>query len=260
MHCEWVLLADVKSHTHPGFKALSCSYFTLPPWCIKPLKIVFDLLNLKKDWTDACIYKQFFMEIRDRYRDYILVYTDGSWDSNAVASATVFPSNCVSIRLPDSPSVFSAEVWPIIKASDEIETLDASKFIIFTYSLSCLPNFTQYEAWPSLNWAGDTNAFYPLPIVLCWLPGHVGISGNEKPDLAVKPALDLYHTKVGIPYSDFKFDINQYIFSTWQDDWNGALLNKLHFIKPVLGDWQSSYWWGRRDEVMLCHAHIGHTF
>ena len=47
------------------------SYFILPPWCIKPPKIVLDLVHLKKDRTDASIYQQLFMEIRDRYRDYL---------------------------------------------------------------------------------------------------------------------------------------------------------------------------------------------
>ena len=54
------------------------SYFMLPPWCIKPPKIVLDLVHLKKDRTDASVYQQLFMEIRDRYRENIPVYTDGS--------------------------------------------------------------------------------------------------------------------------------------------------------------------------------------
>ena len=58
---------------------------------------------------------------------------------------------------------------------------------------------------------------------------------------------------------DFKHHINQYILSTWQDDWNGAVMNKLHSIKPVLGDWQSSYRRCRKDEVVLCRARIGHS-
>ena len=32
------------------------SYFILPPWCIKPPKILLDLVHLKKDRTDASIY------------------------------------------------------------------------------------------------------------------------------------------------------------------------------------------------------------
>ena len=110
------------------------SYFISPPWCIKPRKIVLDLVHLKKDRTDASIYQQLFMEIRDRYRDYIPVYTDGSRDGNAVACAC--PSNTViSMRLPDSAFVFTAEVWAIIKALEQIKDSNASKYIVFTDSL-----------------------------------------------------------------------------------------------------------------------------
>ena len=79
------------------------------------------------------------MEIRDRYRDHIPVYTDGSRDGNAVTCATVYPSyTVISMRLPDSASVFTAEVWAIIKALEQIKISTASKYIVFTDSLSCL--------------------------------------------------------------------------------------------------------------------------
>ena len=107
-------------------------YFIVPPWCIKPPKIVLDLVHLKNDQTDASIYQQLFMEIRDGYRDYIPVYTDGSRDGNTVACATVFPSNTIIfIRLSDSASVFTAEVWAIIKALEQIKDSNASKYIVF---------------------------------------------------------------------------------------------------------------------------------
>ena len=35
--------------------------------------------------------------------------------------------------------------------------------------------------------------------------------------------------------------------------------NKLCSVKPVLGDWQSSYRWCRKDEIVLYCVHIGHT-
>ena len=60
-----------------------------------------NLVYLKKDRTDASIYQQLFKEIRNRYRDYTPVYTDGSRDGNYVACAAVFPSDTViSVRLP----------------------------------------------------------------------------------------------------------------------------------------------------------------
>ena len=115
------------------------SYFVLPPWYIKPPKTVLDLVHLKKDHTDASVYQQLFMEIRDRYRDHIPVDTDGSRVGNYLACATVFPPNTViSMRLPDSASIFTAEIWAIIKALEEKKYSVASKYIVFTESLSCL--------------------------------------------------------------------------------------------------------------------------
>ena len=102
-------------------------------------KIVLDLVHLKKDRIYASIYQQLFMEIRDMYRDHIPVYTDGSRDGEYVACAIVFPSDTViSMRIPDSASIFMAEVWAIVKALEEIKDSVASKYIIFTDSLSCL--------------------------------------------------------------------------------------------------------------------------
>ena len=74
-----------------------------------------------------------------------------------------------------------------------------------------------------------------------------------------KCALDLPHAKVGVPYNYFKHCISQYILSTWQDDWNGAVANKIHSVNAVLGDWQSCYRRCRKDKIVLCRARIGHT-
>ena len=64
------------------------------------------------------------------------LFIHGSRDGNDVACATVFPSNTViSMRLPDSASVFTAEVWAIIKALEQIKDSNASKYIVFTDSL-----------------------------------------------------------------------------------------------------------------------------
>ena len=178
-----------------------------------------------------------------------------------MACATVFPSDTeLSMRLPDSASIFTAEIWAIIKALDEMKNASASKFIIFTDSLSCLQALLYIKREHPLigmvirkcvflNIAKKRHCFFGVP-------SH---TGNEKADLASKSALDLPCAKVGVPYTDFKYLISQYIFSTWQDDWNGAVVNKLHSVKPVLGDWQSSYRRCRKDEVVLCRARIGHT-
>ena len=45
----------------------------------------------------------------------------------------------------------------------------------------------------------------------------------------------------------------------WNRNPLSPILNKLHSVKPVLGDWQSSYRRCRKDEVVLCRTRIGHT-
>ena len=35
----------------------------------------------------------------------------------------------------------------------------------------------------------------------------------------------LRRVEAGVPYTEFKHHVSQYILSTWQDDWNGAVVN-----------------------------------
>ena len=53
--------------------------------------------------------------------------------------ATTFPSNItISMRLPDSASIFTAELWVVIKTLEQIKESIAFIFIIFTDSILCL--------------------------------------------------------------------------------------------------------------------------
>ena len=98
-------------------------------------------------------------------------------------------------------------------------------------------------------------------IILCWVPSHIGIRDNERADSAAKSALDLPHAKVGVQYNDFKHCINQYIFFPLSKVIGvvRSSFNKFHSVKLILGDWQSSYRWCRKDEVVLCRTYISHT-
>ena len=101
--------------------------------------------------------------------------------------------------------------------------------------------------------------FFLLLLFFFWVPSHIGIRDNERADSAGKTALCLPCAKVGVPYTDFKHCISQQILSTWQYDKNGAVANKLRSVKPVLGDWKSSYRRCRKDELVLCRTRIGYT-
>ena len=70
------------------------------------------------------------------------------------------PNTVISMRLPDSAFIFTAEIWAIIKALEEIKYSVASKYIVFYRLTFVSPSFTIYEAGTSLDWDGDTKFFF----------------------------------------------------------------------------------------------------
>ena len=217
------------------------------------MKIELDLVHLKKDRTDASIYQQLFMEIRDRYHGYIPVYTDGSWDGNSVACATVFPSNTIiSMRLPDSASIFTVEIWAIIKALEEIQNSVASQYIVFTDSLSCLQALQSMKLEHPL--IGMVICKVPFLILSKKILLALGVMKGQ----TLLPSLHWICLMPRLVYPIMILNtVSAHIF-VQLGKMNGMVRLRTSF---VLGDWQSSYRLCRKDEVVLCHTHthIGHT-
>ena len=97
-------------------------------------------------------------------------------------------------------------------------------------------------------------------VILCWLPSHMGISGNERADSAGKAALQKDVSNCLISYIDAYQYISQYVRDMWQREWDTAVNNKLHAIKPLTGEQPSAYRSIRRDEVVLSRLRLGHSY
>ena len=122
------------------------------------------------------------------------------------------------------------------------------------------------SAWLGSNKYQFLSHFFDSTSV--WKGGWNGVGGCGTP-VFPKPSqsgtygsstLNLPHANLGIPYTDLKHHINKYITLNWQDEWNDAGSNKLHSVKPVLEECQSSYKRSRRDDIILRHSHVGHLF
>ena len=99
-------------------------------------------------------------------------------------------------------------------------------------------------------------------IVFCWLPSHVGISGNEAADKAAKDALSLDILPFKGLFHDFKPLINSFIQNVWQQSWSDPANqnNKLVNIKPGLGEWLPGLQTNRREGIILARLRIGHSY
>ena len=96
-------------------------------------------------------------------------------------------------------------------------------------------------------------------IILCWVPSHVGIQGNESADQAAKEALNLEVTDMFIPHSDYKESINKYVVALWREYWSYQRDNKLFRIGATIGTTQPLEPTIREDTIIR-RLRMGHTY
>jgi len=141
----------------------------------------------------------------------------------------------ITRRLSSHASIFSAEALALTLALEIVETARDRNFWIFSDSLSCLQaiKFRQLQNPFILNILQKCHILtvtHDKIVQFCWIPSHVGISGNEKVDLAAKDAIQL------------------------------PISNNIKLPKPTLWKTKLHNITTRRDEVVLHRIRIGHTY
>jgi ribonuclease HI len=233
-----------------------------PPWLLQQPRVLFTLHDGKKSETHPSIFHNSYLELLSQFENYTKIYTDGSKDEDKAAAAFVSGKHTTKVRLPNGTSIFSAEIRAIDLALQYVASKRISNSIIFSDSLSVLQSLHNRKLENALLvniLVKHTELSTFHNIVYCWLPSHVGIKGNDKADRAAKMALLLEPTDFKTPYTDFKRCIKDCLRQKWQASWNDALNNKLHAIKPTLGEWTPSYRSVRREEVVIARIRLGHT-
>lgn len=159
-------------------------------WDFKPNIIDSSLRSMPKQNTNISIYKIKFCELKEKYRDYNFIYTDGSKNNSKGAYAITTETETIEIHAtPEFSTIFSIEIIAIYNAILHF-IHKVGKFAICSDSLSAIDAIQN-----------TSNEFYPNSIrqlliknqpkfIIIWIPGHSNIKGNETADKAAKNALD----------------------------------------------------------------------
>jgi ribonuclease HI len=204
-----------------------------------------------------------FYDLLDHYPGSRVFYTDVSKCENAVACASVSDNFQIQMRLPDSASIYTAELVAILYTLDFILSCEDDQFVIVCDSLSSIEAIGHFQISNPIVFRTlqKITALQELDknLILIWCPSHCGIQGNEVADNLAKQALSQSISNFKLPYTDFKNKIQRYCRSQWQSIWDDEFENKLHSIQPELGLWPQCYRGKRREEVVLARCRIGHT-
>ena len=236
-----------------------------PYWLLQPPEIDTSLSGEKKSNLHPSVLRSDFLALAERYPGYKHVYTDGSKCEAGVASAAISDDFQVSLRLPDTASIYTAELVAIYESLNLLSLRsDVDDILLLSDSLSCIMAVANFNI--------DHPYVFKIlqkctvlkengkDIVFMWCPSHIGIAGNEKADALAKQSVASAVCSIRIPFSDFRPGVGAHCRSLWQAQWDEEEANKLRALQPTVGVWPGFSRERRREEVVLSRARIGHTY
>jgi len=255
------------THTH---KCRGPTFQETPPWKNKRIQTDTTLTKtINKKTVNPEIQKLLTLSKIDEYNDSIRIYTDGSKFEDTTSAAVIVPEAGVRkvFRIADSSSVYAAELTAIKEAINWINTQpmhNNNKFTIFTDSLSSAQTIKSQRGTSrptlmiELNEA--INRLETRDVTVVWIPGHVGVRGNEEADAAAKEGLNLRNVNSTdyIEYSEMYSVIRKYSLQKWQktydDSTEGSFFKK---IEPTVSTKVKYADTPRGREVQITRLRLG---
>ena len=243
--------------------------------CIRPMYAIqnpnvnLELASHPKTNTSTQVFQQLFYRIKHlKYQGYTCIYTDGSKSSRGVGAAAVSDAVPCVASLPKESSIYFAEIYAIQMALDYIyrsviiNNQQERKYVVFSDSMGSLLSLHNRSNHPVAQYILQKIhklSLMKYTVEFCWIPGHMGIQGNEKADAKAVEASSRSPEFIPIFYRDYFTTINSKFLQERNRSWLAqANPPKIRHIKPDLTPWPKNEL-RRNEEVVLNRLRIGHT-
>ena len=239
--------------------------YDIPQWELSFPSVNLALTSTPKSKTLESDYRQRFLEIHDFYenKNFTSIYTDGSKSNDYVSASAVSSVDTMKVNLPTDTSIFTAEAVALKLAVQYIQSQTLRNTVIYSDSLSCLQALLGRNLeHPIIREIVQILTYLKRvgsQIEFCWIPGHIGIRGNEKADSIAKRVIHLNTYDIKLPFSDLKPRICKYVNSLFQDKWSNCCANKLHEINDSFHPKLQLYSENRKEDIILTRLRIGHS-
>lgn len=249
-----------------GYVQPSFSYkllkITKPTWQLEAPLVNLELSAYpKKDTSDHFFSVTHRDMIETNFRNMAKIYTDGSKTDGGVGAAAVWDDVITASTLPREATVYTAEMKAINLGLDIINANQIQRTVILSDSLSVLQKLEGLEfrdgAVRRLQHRLDQMKDQGHEVQFGWVPGHVGVPGNEKADREAKKAAGKTPEFVCLPYTDYVAECTKKMKQAQQQEWE-LTGDKLLPVKPDIGPWKRVKT-DRRQHVIINRLRIGHT-
>ncbi|CAG5090880.1 Similar to gag-pol: Gag-Pol polyprotein (Human immunodeficiency virus type 1 group O (isolate ANT70)) [Cotesia congregata] len=222
----------------------------------------YDLNEREKKITASKTFLSLFQEIKNKHIEYKEYYADGSKMDSETGFAVISENSTIAHKLPDSYSIFSCELYAIMRALQE-GTQTNENIVIYSDSKS------------SIQAIGDLHSTNPLvqqihqtlhqsketKVAIVWVPSHQGIEGNEKADEEAKNAARADQLNPNIPatWEDTKKYIKSAVRKHWITSWNTTYNSDNQATLSYETKTPPHHQLTRRDQCTITRLKIGHT-
>ena len=107
---------DLQTVSFKRSDVITSSIPTTPPWLLTHPIVNFTLHCSYKSNTSPEIFKHRFYELCHEFKNYYRIFINGSKEGNRVAPAVVHRDSTKCVRLPDTASIFRAELYALLLA------------------------------------------------------------------------------------------------------------------------------------------------